>query len=107
MGRGTKTQPRASYEAGNATDEEGAVIDHDSGQPVPPTPRKRRHHVKLETIGDIKSELARLYRQAKAGEIATQDATRLAYLLNSLAGLIESHDLERRIQALEQLEDKP
>lgn len=107
MGRARKTQPRASYEAASATDEEGAVIDHDSGQALPPPPRKRRHHVRLATIADIQTELAKLYRQTKAGEIATQDATRLGYLLNTLAGLIEAHDLERRIQALEQLGDKP
>lgn len=86
-----------------ATDDDGLVLDHDSGQPLPPSPRRRRpKFVRLATINDVKDELARLYRQVRAGEVAPQDATRMGYLLNLLAGLIVDHDLEQRIEALEQ-----
>lgn len=86
-----------------ATDEAGVTIDAATGQPLPTPPRRRRpKFIKLATIGDIQGELARLYRQVRAGEVAPQDATRMGYLLNLLAGLIETHDLERRLEALEQ-----
>lgn len=56
---------------------------------------------KLDTIGDVKAQLARLYREAKGGKISTQDATRLASILGLLSRLIEGSDLEDRLAALE------
>lgn len=63
-----------------------------------PTPRLR---LPLSTLEHCRRELARLYRSAKAGEIAPQDATRLAYLLHLLARMLEVGELERRIAQLE------
>ena len=65
-----------------------------------PTPRLR---IPLRTAGDVQRELARLYRQMKAGQIAPADGTKLAYVLNLLRVSIETNDIEQRIQALEQL----
>lgn len=68
-----------------------------------PTPRLR---IPLRTANDVQRELARLYRQMKAGQIPTQDGSRLAYVLNLLRQSIETGDLEARIQALEAAKEK-
>lgn len=61
----------------------------------------RRVRCKLDTIDDVKAELARLYRSAKGGEIETQDASRLANMLSIHSRLIEGSDLEKRLSELE------
>lgn len=100
MDNATKVAQIESY---GATDEGDFVIDGASGLPVPPTPaRKREKFIPLSTLDDVKMELARLYRQTKAGKVATSDASRLAFILNSLGRVIVDADLEQRIQQLEQ-----
>jgi len=69
----------------------------DSGdEPAPP-----RLRLKLTSAGDVRRELARLYREARSGRVETQDASRLGNLLAILGRLIETSDLERRLEALE------
>lgn len=63
-----------------------------------PPPRLR---LKLSTIDDVKRELARLYRSAKAGQMDVGNASKLANMLALLGRLIEGADLERRIAAIE------
>lgn len=74
-----------------------SVIDSNSGE-VDTTP-PRTALTKLEHVRD---ELARVYRSARTGKIETQEATRLTYILVALSKVIESSDLEQRIDALEQ-----
>ena len=62
------------------------------------TPRLR---LKLNSIDDVKAEMARLYREGKAGTRDVSDVSRLANVLALLARMIEGSDLERRIAALE------
>lgn len=66
------------------------------GRAAPPRLRMRLH-----TIDDVKRELARLYREARAKKIETQDASRMANMLSILGRLIEGSDLEERLHALE------
>lgn len=66
-----------------------------------PTPPSRVVRAKLDTIGDVKTQLARLFREARGGKITTQDATRLASILAMLGRMIEGSDLEDRLAALE------
>lgn len=85
-------------------DTEGSLVTVDGVEVIDaPTPRLR---IPLRTAHDVRRELARLYRQAKAGQIPTQDASRLAYILNLLRQSIETGDLEARIQALEAAKEK-
>lgn len=65
----------------------------------PPTPRRVR--AKLDTIGDVTRELARLYREARGGTLDTADASKLANILALMGRLIEGSDLEARIAAIE------
>ncbi|MHB1333208.1 MAG: hypothetical protein ACYCY1_11475 [Sulfuriferula sp.] len=63
---------------------------------VTPTPR-----LELSTIDAVRREMARLYREAKAGNIPTADASRLAFILGQVGKLIEIGTLEARLNALE------
>ena len=60
-----------------------------------------RLRLPLASAGDVARELARLYRQARAGQMEVQDASRLANILQILARVLETSDLEARIEALE------
>lgn len=66
-----------------------------------PEPPNRRLRTRLETAGDVRKELGRLYRAARAGLLDVQDASRLANVLAILGRMIEAGDLEARIEALE------
>lgn len=63
------------------------------------------HHTvvgKLTTQSQIRRELVRLYRDCRTGRVETSDGSRLAFMLNLLAKMIEASDIERRIAAVEQ-----
>lgn len=66
--------------------------------PLLPVPRIGR----LDRASDIRTELARLYRAGRRGDVLPADAARLGYLLNLLAKMIELSDIEARITALEE-----
>ncbi len=63
---------------------------------VIPTPQ-----LKLATIEDCRREMARVYRDARTGQADTADASRLVYMLTSIAKMIEIGQLEQRLTALE------
>lgn len=58
--------------------------------------------VKLATIEDCRREMARVYRDARTGQSDTADASRLVYMLTSIAKMIEIGQLEERLTALEE-----
>jgi hypothetical protein len=62
----------------------------------------RRLRLPLRTIGDVQTEMARLYRSAKGGAVPVGDASKLANILALLGRLIEGADLEERIRRLEE-----
>jgi hypothetical protein len=55
----------------------------------------------LSTMGHIRKELASLYREARTGGIDISDATKLGYLLQILAKVIEQSEFEERVERLE------
>lgn len=73
------------------------------GVPAAPRPRLR---LPLNTADDARRELARLYREAKSGGRDVSEASKLANMLAILARMIETGDLEARIEALEASKDK-
>jgi phage host-nuclease inhibitor protein Gam len=83
--------------AEKCTAKPGANPANAGDRPAPPV----RVRTRLQTIGDVERELARLYREAPAMKVDTQDASRLANLLFILSRLIEESDLEKRLDALE------
>ena len=62
-----------------------------------PTPPK----IALQSMEDVRREAARVYREARAGRIETADASRLSFMLQGIAKMIEATSIERRISALE------
>ena len=60
----------------------------------PPGPR-------LDSMAAVRRELARLYKEARAGGLDVAAASKLANLLQILGRMIEGAELEKRIEELE------
>ena len=80
-------------------DETTGAVGH---APPPPSPKKRLR-LPLRTPQDIQRELARLYRQAKAKEIDTAEASKLANVLAIMGRMCETVNQEERLAALERV----
>lgn len=65
--------------------------------PAPPS----RLRLKLATADDVRRELGRLYREGKSAQRDVADVSRLANVLQILGRLIETSDLELRLDKLE------
>ncbi|MDZ4252668.1 MAG: hypothetical protein U1A72_08880 [Sulfuritalea sp.] len=72
------------------------TIDATTGAPDP-TPAK----IKLNSIGDVRREMATIYREARAGKADISDVGRLAYVLTGIGKLIEVELIEQRLLELE------
>ncbi|WP_036244420.1 hypothetical protein [Methylobacter tundripaludum] len=66
-----------------------------------PPQKGTRYRAKLDTLSDIKREMAKVYREARSGSVDVQDATKLTWMLQAVGKIIESSDLEKRIDLLE------
>lgn len=75
------------------------VID-ESGNIATPSPR-----IDLHDAHAIRRELGAVYRDMRAGRIATQDGTRLAYVLDMMRKAYEASVLQERIETLERTID--
>lgn len=69
-----------------------------------PPPKGQRYRVKLDTMQDIRREMAKLYRESRSGMLEVQEATKLTWCLQAIGRVIEGSDLEKRIEALENAE---
>ncbi|BEP49987.1 hypothetical protein LJR260_003684 [Variovorax paradoxus] len=67
---------------------------------APPPPTRLR--LPLATANDVRRELARLYREGKAGQREPAEVSKLANVLSILGRLIETSEFEARIDRLEQ-----
>ena len=56
---------------------------------------------RLTTVGQVAGELGRLYRQARRGDVAVADASRLTTILAAMRQCLEASELERRIADME------
>jgi len=65
-----------------------------------PTMRKRVGS--LGTVGNVLTEMARVYREGRRGEITTADAGRFMAMLTLIRQAIEGEELERRVTELEE-----
>ena len=91
-----KTRQTASI----ATAEAPLLIDSESGLPIP-TPSKRKRHIKLDSVRDIRREMAKVYRDAKHGKIPPEVGSRFVFMLATLAKITVDSEFEARIEALE------
>jgi hypothetical protein len=67
------------------------------GQEVILTPRVGR----LDSLHGVRLELVRIYRETRQGKLESYEATRLTYILQVIAKVLEQGDLEQRIERLE------
>jgi hypothetical protein len=64
-------------------------------------PAKKGRSLALTTVGHCRSELASIYRLAKAGTLNLQDACKYTYVLVALSKMVEASDTEQRLEQLE------
>lgn len=83
----------------DCTTKQGRVIDGETLRELTP-PR-----LNLSSSADIRRELAKVYRDARQGKIDPADATKLAYLLDLMRKMIETEELEKRLQRLEEYQN--
>jgi len=65
-------------------------------------PYQKRYRAKLDTLGDIKREMARVYRDSRTGSIEPSDGSKYVWMLEKLGKVIETSDLESRVEKLEE-----
>ncbi len=66
-----------------------------------PTGKPSRYRAKLDSLGDIKAEMARCYRESRSGLLDYQDATKAVWMLERIGKVIVDSELEARIEKLE------
>lgn len=97
---GAAVRDKAQYMAQKCTTKP-AVGRVNAGDGAAPPSRVR---CPLNTIDNVKAELARLYRDGKAGKRDITEVSKLANVLSILGRLIEGADIEDRLARLEQPE---
>lgn len=78
------------------------ATDTDIAVTPPPTRQlSPMARLRLATMSDLAKEHRKLYREARGGVISASEATKLAYLLSTLASLMTATEIEDRLGALE------
>lgn len=57
--------------------------------------------IKLDTLHDIRREMARVYRESRSGKLDLADASKLSYQLQNIVKVVEASVIEDRLLALE------
>ncbi len=57
--------------------------------------------INLSTSEDVRREMAKVYRESRAGRLATSEATRLVYMLTQILKAHEIYVLETKLVELE------
>ena len=58
---------------------------------------------RLDTVGGVVTELGRVYRLARRGELDMIEAKSLTYVLREMRCALEAGDVERRLEELEEM----
>jgi len=84
------------------SNENGVIIDGVTGEveTLPPQ-RGKRYRCELDTVSDVKREMAKVYRECRSNLIDAQTGTKLSWMLQGISKVIETSELEQRIEALE------
>jgi len=67
---------------------------------LPPT-KGKRYRCKLDSLADVKAEMAKVYRESRSSIIDPVTGTKFIWMLIAVQKAIEGSDLESRIEALE------
>ena len=77
-------------------------IDAATGKVLEHTPQNTsRYRCKLDTLNDVKREMAKVYREMRSGLIDNQNGTKQVWVLEKLGSVIATAELEQRLEALE------
>lgn len=76
-------------------------IDGATGEVLKLPPKRKR--AKLDTLQDVRLEMAKVYREARSGLVDNQDATKQVWMLQAIGRVIIDYEIEKRIEALENL----
>jgi len=68
---------------------------------LPPT-KDKRYRCKLDSLADVKAEMAKVYRESRSSIIDPVTGTKFIWMLIAVQKAIEGSDLEKRIEILEQ-----
>jgi hypothetical protein len=71
-----------------------------------PPRRGKRYRCELSTAQDVRREMAKVYREARSNLIDAQTGTKLVWMLQGVAKVIETSDLEKRVEELENVSIK-
>jgi hypothetical protein len=81
---------------------EPVEIDGITGEVETLPPQKgKRYRCQLDTMSDVKREMAKIYRECRSEILDAQTGTKLTWMLQGIAKVIETSDLEKRIETLE------
>jgi hypothetical protein len=70
---------------------------------TPPTPKRVR--AKLNTVVDVRKQMATIFRECRSGVLDVSDGSRLVNMLSLIGRTISESDLEKRLAKLEGLEE--
>jgi hypothetical protein len=68
---------------------------------IPPQ-RGKRYRCELSTAQDVRREMAKVYRECRSDILDAQTGTKLTWMLQGIAKVIETSDFEQRLEQLEQ-----
>ena len=71
-----------------------------------PPQRGSRYRCKLDTLNDVRREMAKVYRESRSGGIDPFNGTKFIWILQAVSKVIEGSDLEKRIEALENRDEQ-
>ncbi len=66
-----------------------------------PYTKGTRYRCKLDTLNDVRREMAKVYRESRSDVIDPVTGTKLVWMLQAVGKAIETGDLEKRIEILE------
>ena len=82
-------------------------IDGITGEVQELPPKKGgRYRCQLDTAQDVRREMAKVYRECRSNMMDAQTGTKLVWMLQGIAKVIETSDLEKRIEELENVSIK-
>lgn len=67
---------------------------------LPPT-KGQRYRCQLDTLQDVRREMAKVYRESRSNVLDPVTGSKLVWMLQSVARVIEGSDLEKRLEILE------
>ena len=72
-----------------------------SGDAKPLNLKPGKRIAPMTDLGDVVTELKRVYRETRRGELDSSEATRLVMILRELRVCFETRDVEARLKSLE------